>query len=119
MNFDIDTLPSPSGHQCERCTFEFDEEALDTIASLEKIESKIEKETKMSILYISGYLVRSDDISENKLLESTSFYHESHGDHPNDIDRGGLQVPTDNVCQWVTFCYSLFGVVKNRVCRTI
>lgn len=117
LNFDVASLSSPSGHHCEKCTFEFDEDVLDTIASLKTIESKIETETKLSIVYIAGYLVRNDDMSETELFESTTFYHQSYGTYLDDLDRGGLQVPTDKVCQWVSFCYSTFGVVKNRVCR--
>ena len=32
-------------------------------------------------------------------------------------DRGGLNVPTDNNCQWANFCFILFNAVKEKVCR--
>ena len=33
------------------------------------------------------------------------------------MDRGGLAIPTGNTCQWLIFCFILFNVVKEKVCR--
>ena len=33
------------------------------------------------------------------------------------MDRGGLNEPTDNACQWAFLCYIMFNEVKERVCR--
>ena len=32
-------------------------------------------------------------------------------------ERGGLNIPTGNTCQWSIFCFILFNTVKEKVCR--
>ena len=44
-------------------------------------------------------------------------YYEKFGDYLNSIDRSGLKIPPDNVCQWVFFCFILFHYIKDKVCR--
>ena len=62
---------------------------------------------------IAGYVVRKniDD------FEDTYIYHEKYGDFINDVNRGGLKIPGDSVCQWTTFSYIGFHEVVND-CRT-
>ena len=33
------------------------------------------------------------------------------------MDGDGLNIPTDNTCQWSIFCFILFNAVKEKVCR--
>ena len=33
------------------------------------------------------------------------------------MDRGGLNIPTDNTYQWSIFCFILFNAVKEEVSR--
>ena len=105
------------GHECNRCKIDFDEKTLDVIASVQEIEHKIENETKQSLVYIAGYLARNSELNEDELFESTTFYHQTYGSYLDELDRGGLQIPTDTVCQWTIFCYCMFEVVKDHVCR--
>ena len=35
----------------------------------------------------------------------------------DEINRGGLAIPGDSVCQWSIFSYILFHEVANNVCR--
>ena len=55
--------------------------------------------------------------SEEKLLNETTFYHQKHGQYLDAMNRGGLNIPTDNTSQWSIFCFILFNAVKEKVCR--
>ena len=33
------------------------------------------------------------------------------------MDRGGLNISTDNSCQWSFFCFTLFNAATEKVCR--
>ena len=55
--------------------------------------------------------------SEEKLLNETTFYHHKCGQYVDVMDRSGLNIPTDNTCQWSIFCFILFNAVKEKVCR--
>ena len=58
-------------------------------------------------LYIAGYVCRNE-YNESDLYEQTMLYYEKFGDYLNSIDRSGLKIPPDNVCQWVFFALSCF-----------
>ena len=89
-----------------------------TFDNLPAIEDKICRETKMSLVHMAGYVTRKDDkLSEEELFNATTFYYNEYGDFTRKLDRGGLNVPTDNICQWVFFSYILFNSVKNLTCR--
>ena len=47
------------------------------------------------------------------LLKILNIYHEKYGDFNNDVNRGGLKIPGDSVCQWTIFSY----IVVNDCCR--
>ena len=95
-----------------------DEEAAEIFDSLPEMEGSIPQETKMSLVYIAGYITRNDkELSENELLGLTTFYHKKFGSITDSLDRGGLNIPSDCACQWTFFCFILFNVVKDKVCR--
>ena len=55
----------------------------------------------MSLVYIAGYLTRNDaELSEDQMLERTTFYYQKYGKFTNALDRGGLNIPSDYCCQW-------------------
>ena len=115
---DISDLKGTEGHQCDSCDFILDEEGVEIFDNLAELESSINLDTKMSLVYISGYVSRHDDsLSEKELLEETMFYVEKYGEVVKELDRGGLKYPTDTVCQWSFFCYSMFMSVRNKVCK--
>lgn len=110
-----------AGHACDDCgfTLESDEKACEAVDNLEALESSLSNETKAVLVYIAGYVTRRDMVlSEEELLEQTSFYYQKYGQYTDSLDRGGLKVPSDRACQWTIFCFLVFGVVKNSVCRT-
>ena len=72
----------------------------------------------MVLVYIAGYITPNDSgSSEEKLLNETIFYHRKYGEHLDAMDRGELNIPTDDTCQWSIFCFILFNAVKEQICR--
>ena len=76
-----------------------DETITQTFDNLPKLEDKICRETKMSLVHMAGYVSRKDDeLTEEELLNATTFYYDEFGEYTKKLDRGGLNVPTDNIC---------------------
>lgn len=118
LHIDVNEFNVESGHQCSSCTYLLCEEGAEVFDNLTDLESSIPLETKMSLVYIAGYITRKDaDLSENEMLEQTTFYHQKYGKFTNELDRGGLNIPSDCCCQWTFFCFILFNTVKTKVCR--
>lgn len=104
------------GHACEDWKFviESHEKACETIDNLVILEDSVPKETKTALVYIAGYATRKDSYSD---YEETAFYYEKCGQYTEALDRGGLKKPSDRACQWTIFCFIVFNVVKDSVCR--
>ena len=66
----------------------------------------------MSLVYIAGYICRNDNESDD-----TKWYFEKFDSFTESINRGGLPIPNDNVCQFCIFSYIIFHEVVNKVCR--
>ena len=99
LNFDIYNLEINIGHQYEKCNYGMSESASDVFSSLEELEEKISKATKMSLVHMAGYVTQKDPTeSENDLLEETTYFQE-YGSFTHDLDRGSLNIPADRVCQ--------------------
>lgn len=43
-------------------------------------------------------------------------YYEKYVSFTQSVDCGGLIVPSDNACQWTIFCFTIFALVKDKVC---
>ena len=118
LNANVLNMDVNPGHSCENCEYRMNETVTETFDNLPAIEDKICRETKMSLVHMAGYVTRKDDeLSEEELFNATTFYYNEYGDFTRKLDRGGLNVPTDNICQWVFFSYILFNSVKNLTCR--
>ena len=84
-------------------------EGSETFDNLPTLESSVPSETKMSLVYIAGYITRKDpELSENQLLGQTTFYYQKYGKFIDSLDRGGLNIPSDCCCQWTIFYFILF-----------
>ena len=115
---DISDLKGLEGHQCDSCNFKLDEEGVEVFDNLCELEDSIPLDTKMSLVYIAGYVTRNDPaLNESDSLDVTMFYVEKYGEVLAELDRGGLKYPTDTACQWAFFCYSIFQSVRNKICR--
>ena len=121
LSLGADTGYEEPGHQCADCGFDVisDEEACETVDSLDELEESLPAETKAALVYIAGYVTRHDaETNEESLLGVTTFYHQEFGGYTDSLDRGGLNIPSDKACQWAIHSYIMFTVVKDRVCRS-
>ena len=121
LTLGADTGAEDPGHKCSDCAFVLssDEKACETVDCLVDLEASVPAETKAALVYIAGYVTRHDgEIDEERLLHRTTFYHQKYGGYTDALDRGGLNIPSDSACQWAIYCCMVFGVVKDRVCRS-
>ena len=107
----VDSFNIESSHSWFVCCFLLDENSTEIFDGLPELESSIPEGTKMVLVYIAGYITRNDSgPSAEKLLNETSFY-QKYGQYLDAMDRSGLDIPTDNTCQW-----SVAGIsVKNCI----
>ena len=117
-NVNVDSFNIESGHSCFNCSFLLDENSAEIFDSLPESESSVPEDTKMVLVYMAGYIARNDSgSSEEKLLNETTFYHRKYGQYLDAMDRGELNIPTDDTRQRSIFCFILFNAVKEKICR--
>ena len=98
----------------KRCrALKLNEQAACTFETLELLENSVHNDTKKALVYIAGYVQKSDEDQP----DDTFHYYRKFGAYTDTISRGGLKMPTDSACQWVMFSYTLFSVVKDDVGR--
>ena len=102
------------GHLCQTCKRELNEEESEVFDNLVELEQHINKETFLALVYIAGHVQRCD----NHEYEDTCAYHELYGEYLDTLNRGGLQIPTDTLVQWSTFCFIFFRQLSGSICRT-
>ena len=111
IGIDINSLSAESGHNCEKCGYLLDENACDVFDNLPELENNLPRDVKAGLVYIAGYVVRNDEDTPG-----TQYYYSEYGDYTAEINRGGLKIPADNVCQWSIFSYIVFHEIVNKVC---
>ena len=118
LRLDIDISNLSDGHSCDNCCRKMTERECELVSDLEELEAKLSDETKMSLVYISGYLERHHQEMDSD--GSSSTYYQLYGKFIDSISRGGLRKPSDETCQWVILCYIFFvGMEFSKgVCRT-
>ena len=113
LGADFEDLESEYGHSCKKCSYLLNgEQVTDVFHNLSSMEENISREVKMTSVYISGYVARKDSDYDDTFL-----YLEQYGKYTEVLNRGGLMLPGDNVCQWVIFSYILFHEISDFVCR--
>ena len=111
----IETLKNlDCGHTCKKCGYLPNEAVCDMLENLPELERSLDIDTKMSLVYISGYICRQDDDND----DDTYFIYEKFGDFVRDINRGGLKIPGDMICQWTIYSYIIFHEVVKETCCT-
>ncbi|XP_066911172.1 uncharacterized protein [Clytia hemisphaerica] len=118
LNVDLSVLRAEPGHCCDKCFFALDRDGISLLNQLEEEEMSIPVKTKMSLIYMAGYVARKDEMSEQELFDATMFYAQKYGKYLHELDRGGLKIPTDTICQWTMFSYIMFNHIRHLVCRT-
>ena len=72
---------------------------------------------KKSLVYFDGYVVREQKTDAAVGASDTTQYYEEYGSYTDALNRRGLTIPPNSVCQWKIFCFIVFEVVKHVVCR--
>lgn len=116
LNCDYNITSESIKHQCADCNYSMDEAAFTVFDTLPELEEHVEEEMKLNLFHIAGFVIRKIDIEDQN--EDTYYYREKYGTYTESLNRGGLVFPRDTVCQWAVFCFIIFEVIKNNVCRT-
>ena len=112
LTLNQDITSSSQVHHCNDCDFSLDEEGAEVFDNLPGLEERVDEEVLSNMVHIAGYVTRkSEDV------EDTYVYYEKHGTYTQELNRGGLNIPGDNIVQWCIFCYILFGKIKTSLCR--
>ena len=116
LNYNDTNLLSsvPAGHKCSKCNYTPSPEICELIEDLTSLELEeiLPVDTIMGLVYIAGYVIRKDERDEDSTVLS-----EKYGDFVRSLNRGGLSLPGDSVCQWVIFCFMVFHKVASESCR--
>ena len=110
---DLSTFVAQDRHFCEKCSYLLSEEQCKVFDSLLELEETLPYDVKSTLIYIVGYVTRKDKSNANYIF----IYVEQFGRFTLGLDRGGLNIPGDSICEWVCFCYIIFySVVKDVPC---
>ena len=93
------------------------EEGAEVFDNLPELEQSLQLQTKLSLIYIAGFITRKDNDLTNSNIETTRFYYEEYGKLLDGVNSGGLNIPTDCCCQWTFFSFILFNTIKSKVCK--
>ena len=104
-----------TGHCCEKCCFVLNEKMCDIMDCLPDMQASISKDSMMGLVYIAEYATAKDKSDCD--TEDSHFYYDKYGSFTEYLNRGGLHVPGDSVCQWVIYSYVMLHEVANHCCR--
>ena len=62
-----------------------DEKNMDVFHNLPSIEVNLPKEVKMALIYVAGYVVRKDQVTDDSFI-----YSQEYGKYTEELNRGGL-----------------------------
>ena len=113
VDFSVDTA-----HCCLNCGFLMDESSAEIFDKLLDLESFISPDTSMALIYISGYTTRNIMSYQKMSFWKRPLFTTKNMDNTDLIDRGGLNIFSDNTCQWVIHSFLIFNTIKGLVCRT-
>ena len=71
----------------------------------------------MGLVYIAGYIIGKDENGDN--ADDSHFYCSKYGSFSRNLNRGGMHLPGDKVCQWVVYGYIMFNEVVNDYCKKL
>ena len=110
LNLDVNN-DGFSIHSCDRCGYLLDEDKCNILDSLPDLEKKLPSDIIMTLIYLAGYVGRNDDE-----IHDTYFYYEIHGNYLKDMNRGGIKIPGDTICQLTIYSYIIFHEVVDLAC---
>ena len=103
-----------NGHSCNNCFRRLNEQECEVFDNLPELEDKVQAESLLSIVYIAGYVQRKNGYD----YTDTKFYYIKCGAYIDDLNRGGLVIPFDNIVQWCIFCFILFEQLSEEFCQS-
>lgn len=110
----MDAADQEVGHMCKNCDFSLNEEACTIFEELPSLEDALDDQLKSNLVHVAGYVVGKE---VNEATEESFIYYEKYGAYTRMLNRGGLKIPEDSVCQWSAYSYIMFESIKTSVCR--
>ncbi len=120
---EADFFKTEDGHACSCCDRQLSENECDIFDMLAYLENGLSKLTKMSLIYIAGYIDYKTNVENEAtgttILNDTFQYYKNFGGFLNVLDRGGFTKLCDSTCQWTIYCYIFFTALDFdvTVCR--
>ena len=69
----------------------------DILDSFPEMQASVSADPIVTLVYIAPYLTAKN---KNKDFDDSHFYYKKYGGFTADLNRGGLHIPGDSVCQW-------------------
>ena len=117
LDVDVGLINVESGHSCESCNYLMDDDAINIFDNLPELEKSLSVDVKSTLVYISGYIIRKDFPANVTNADDTYEYYDKFSGYTKELNRGGLVIPYDAMCQFVFFAYILFHEIMNKVCK--
>ena len=89
-----------------------DESMCEIMDCLPEMQPSVSLDSKMGLVYIAGYIVGKDENGDD--ADDSHFYYDKYGSFTDNLNRGGLHLSGDTVCQWVVYGYIMFNEVVNH-----
>ena len=115
LDTEVSSSSAATSHDCNNCKYTLDQESSEAVDNLPVLVTSVHADVMQSLVYIAGYITRKDNKSSGE--EDTFLYFERYGSYTRALNRGGLSIPGDSACQWTIFCYIIFNLIKDHVCR--
>ena len=94
-DIDLSIFIAQDGHFCEKCSYLLSKEQCKIFDRLPKLEKKLRYDVKSTLVYITGYVTRKDESNAN----DTFNYVEQSWRFTLGLDRSGLNIPSDGICE--------------------
>ena len=115
LDSEVSSSSAATSHDCNNCKYTLDQESSEAVHNFPVLETYVHADVKQSLVYIAGYITRKDNKSSGE--QDTLLYFDQYGCYTRALNRGRLSIPGDSVCQWTIFCYIIFNLIKDHVCR--
>ncbi|XP_065643884.1 uncharacterized protein LOC136075255 [Hydra vulgaris] len=81
------------GHTCDICFRDISTDEKELLDNIHDLESSVNKSTLVAIVYIVGYVQKS----EIKIYDNSTNYCYKYGSYLYSLNRGGLEIPSDTL----------------------
>ena len=101
---------------CAKCDFVL-VRMCEIMDCLPEMQPSVSVDSMMGLVYIAGYIIGKDENGDG--ADDSHFYCSKYGSFYRNLNRGGIHLPGDTVCQWVVYGYIMFNEVVNDYCRKL